>query len=256
MSKIKSEVINSILVITIDREEALNAINDAMIRGVGDSLDRYREENNVHGVIITGAGEKAFAAGADIKSFPNFSEDDGELLSRSGHAVFNKIEQYSKPVIAAVNGYALGGGLELAMACHLRIATENAQFGMPETKLGLIPGYGGTQRLVHLIGKAKAMEYILTGDMIDASTAVHFGLVNHVVASGLLIEKSMEILKRISKRGPQAVSKAIETINAALNPSIDGFDLEVKNFAYLMATKEAKEGVAAFLEKRKASFRS
>jgi enoyl-CoA hydratase len=256
MKYIKTEVENNIAIITLNRPKALNALNNELILEIGEALEEFRLEEGVHGVIITGDGDKAFAAGADIKGFPSLDTKGGKVLSASGHKVFDKIENFPKPIIAAINGYALGGGLELAMACHMRIAAENAQFGMPETKLGLIPGYGGTQRLVHLIGKAKAMEYILTADMFDAATAAHLGLVNHVALSGLLIEKSMEILRKISMRGPKAVSKAIETINAALDPAIDGFELETKNFAYLMASEEAKEGVAAFLEKRKANFRS
>jgi enoyl-CoA hydratase len=256
MSSIRSEISSNILTITIDREEALNALNDGMIQEIGKILALHEGDNTVHGVIITGAGQKAFAAGADIKNFPSFDKLQGKNLSISGHQVFNSIERYPKIVIAAVNGYALGGGLELAMACHIRIATENAVFGMPETKLGLIPGYGGTQRLVQLIGKAKALEYILTAEMLDAATAVRLGLVNHVVISGLLIEKSVEIIKKISRQGPLAVSKAIETVNAAFNESVDGFALESENFGYLMASEEAKEGIAAFLEKRKPQFRS
>jgi len=255
MSNVKLEVADHILYITIDREEALNAINDQMIKEIGQGIESYRNDKDVFGVIITGAGHKAFAAGADIKNFPNFGRKEGLHLSRSGHDVFNAIESYPKPVIAAVNGYALGGGLELAMACHMRIATENAVFGMPETKLGLIPGYGGTQRLSQLIGKAKAMEYILTADMIDSTKAAHLGLVNHVVISDKLIEKCKDLIGKIAKRGPFAVSKAIETINASSDAVVNGFELEIKNFGELMESDECKEGVAAFLEKRKPNFR-
>ncbi|GLR16214.1 enoyl-CoA hydratase/isomerase family protein [Portibacter lacus] len=255
MKFIKVEVSSNIATITLNRPDALNALNNDLIVEIGASISELDKDDEVHGIIITGSGEKAFAAGADIKGFPELDEVSGKALSQSGHHVFNQIENLSKPVIAAVNGYALGGGLELAMACHLRIASENAVFGMPETKLGLIPGYGGTQRLVHLIGKAKAMEYILTAEMMDAPTAANLGLVNSVAPSGLLIEASRDMLYKIAKRGPLAVSKAIESINASVNPEIDGFELEMKFFGELLASSECKEGVAAFIEKRKPVFR-
>lgn len=245
----------NILYITINRPEALNALNPDLIKAIGEALKTSEPDGNVHGVIITGSGDKAFAAGADIKDFPSLDADSGSLISKSGHGVFNYIERYPKPIIAAVNGYALGGGLELAMACHIRIASENAVFGMPEVKLGLIPGYGGTQRLVQLIGKAKALEYILTGNMMDAETAEYLGLANLITSPKELIQKASGMIKTISKRGPSAVAAAIEVINAYFEPSINGYELEVKKFGELMVSDEGKEGVAAFLEKRNPNFR-
>ncbi|MCL4106752.1 UNVERIFIED_CONTAM: hypothetical protein GTU68_048196 [Idotea baltica] len=255
MKYITVEISKNLAIITLNRPDALNALNKDLILEIGETITKLESDNDIYGIIITGSGKKAFAAGADIKGFPSLDEAEGKALSESGHGIFNHIENYKKPIVAAINGYALGGGLELAMACHIRIAAENAVFGLPETKLGLIPGYGGTQRLVHLIGKAKAMEYILTAEMIDASTAAKLGLVNHVAPAGLLLEKCKSILYKISKQSPLAISKAIQCVNAAVDPSIDGFDLEKKFFGELMHSDECKEGVSAFIEKRQANFR-
>ncbi|WP_235295758.1 enoyl-CoA hydratase/isomerase family protein [Portibacter marinus] len=240
-------------VITINRPKAMNALNAPLIRAIGEACQATKDDATIHGIIITGAGDKAFAAGADIKGFPELSQEDAIQLSREGHEIFTDIENFPKPVIAAINGYALGGGLELAMSCHMRIATENAMFGMPEVKLGLIPGYGGTQRLAHLIGKAKAMEFILTANMMDAREAYRLGLVNEVVGSEALVAKAEELLQTIAKRGPLAISHAIKNIN--LSVTDQGFESEISSFAKLMVSDQAREGVAAFIEKRKPDFK-
>ncbi len=255
MNYINASVEENILTIKLNRPEALNALKPELISEIGDSLKAHEGNDQVYGVIITGEGEKAFAAGADIKGFPSLDEEGGKAVSLEGHGVFDYIESYPKPVIAAVNGYALGGGCELAMACHFRVASEAAVFGMPETKLGLIPGYGGTQRLAALIGKAKALEYILTADMMNAQEALNLGLANHVVAASEVMQKSEEIIKKISKRGPLAVAAAIDCVNAFTDTDTDGYELEIQKFGELMASKEAKEGVQAFIEKRKPNFR-
>lgn len=255
MKKIKVEQTNNVLVVTINKPESLNALDPELIISIGDCLKEHENNKNIFGVILTGEGEKAFAAGADIKGFPKLQGEEGADLSNSGHEVFDYIENYPKPVIAAINGYALGGGLELAMACHMRIASDNAVFGMPEVKLGLIPGYGGTQRLSHLIGKAKALEYIISAEMMDAQTALSLGLVNHVTELSELLELSRKIIGKISRNGPMAVASAIKVVNAAFDESRNGFEEEVKEFGKLMVSDEAREGVQAFLEKRKPNFR-
>lgn len=256
MEYIAKEISEGILIIKINRPKALNALKPELIAEIGDELKKHENDNLVLGVIITGEGEKAFAAGADIKGFPALDVEGGRAVSLSGHQVFDYIESYPKAIIAAVNGYALGGGCELAMACHLRVASENALFGMPETKLGLIPGYGGTQRLAALIGKAKAIEFILTGDMIDAASAFTLGLANHVVEHGKEVETAQKILLKIGKRGPLAVTAAIDCINAYYDVDTNGYELEIEKFGELMASDEAKEGVNAFLEKRPPNFRN
>ncbi len=255
MEYILTELDDKILIISINRPEALNALKPELILQIGEALKKQANNQELNGVIITGTGEKAFAAGADIKGFPNLTESAGIAVSKEGHDVFNYIENYPKPVIAAVNGFALGGGCELAMACHMRVASENALFGMPEVKLGLIPGYGGTQRLVQLIGKSKALEYILTGDMINAPTALTLGLVNHVVTPDQCLIKAKELIAKIARNGPKAVATAIKTINSYFDKKINGFDFEMQNFGSLMVSDEGKEGINAFLEKRKANFR-
>jgi enoyl-CoA hydratase len=214
------------------------------------------ENPEVRVIIITGTGEKAFVAGADIAEFAHFSAEEGSKLAAQGQQLlFNFIENMKTPVIAAVNGFALGGGLELAMACHFRIASENAKMGLPETSLGVIPGYGGTQRLAQLVGKGRAMEMILTAGMIDADTAKIYGLVNHVVPHEDLFSAYMTVATRIMKNSPVAISKAIEALNANFISGINGFDVEIKNFGDCFATEDFKEGTTAFLEKRKAEFK-
>ena len=240
----------------INRPEKLNALNKATIQELHETLKMVDENPEVRVVIITGSGEKAFVAGADIAEFAHFSAEEGALLAAKGQQLlFDFIENMKTPVIAVVNGFALGGGLELAMACHFRIASENAKMGLPETSLGVIPGYGGTQRLAQLVGKGRAMEMILTAGMIDADTAKIYGLVNHVVPQEDLFSAYMTIATRIMKNSPVAISKAIEAVNANYVSGVNGFDVEIKNFGDCFATDDFKEGTTAFLEKRKAEFK-
>jgi len=212
-------------------------------------------QKDIRAVIITGSGNKSFVAGADIAEFANFSVEQGKLLSSTGHfKIFNFIENYSKPVIAAVNGFALGGGLELAMACHIRVASENARMGLPEVSLGVIPGYGGTQRLAQLVGKGKAFEMIVTGDMILAADALKWGLANYVTTSEELLNKCLEITAKIATKSPTAVRTAIKVINAGYNTTLNGYEVEIEEFGKSFGTTDFKEGISAFLEKRKANF--
>ncbi|HWS59439.1 MAG TPA: enoyl-CoA hydratase-related protein [Flavobacterium sp.] len=245
-----------IATIFINRPEKLNALNKATIQELHDTLKLIDENPNVRVIIITGSGQKAFVAGADIAEFAHFSVEEGARLAANGQQLlFDFIENMNTPVIAAINGFALGGGLELAMACHIRIASENAKMGLPETSLGVIPGYGGTQRLPQLIGKGRAMEMIMTAGMIDAETAKSYGLVNHVVPQDELFSAYMNIATRIMKNSPVAISKAIEAVNANYISGVNGFDVEIKNFGDCFATDDFKEGTTAFLEKRKANFK-
>jgi len=240
----------------INRPEKLNALNKATIQELHEALKMVDENPEVRVIIITGTGEKAFVAGADIAEFAHFSAEEGsELAAQGQQLLFDYIEKMKTPVIAAINGFALGGGLELAMACHFRIASENAKMGLPETSLGVIPGYGGTQRLAQLVGKGRAMEMILTAGMIDADTAKKYGLVNHVVPQEDLFSAYMTIATRIMKNSPIAISKAIEAVNANFISGVNGFDVEIKNFGDCFATDDFKEGTTAFLEKRKAEFK-
>lgn len=249
-----SEVKENILYVTINREKALNALNKDTLAELADVIAFAGKTDEVRGVILTGAGEKAFVAGADIKEFSDYSGKQGEELARKGHElVFNAIENSSKPFIAAVNGFALGGGLELAMACHMRVASDNAKLGLPEVTLGLIPGYGGTQRLTQLVGKGKAIEMITTANMITAVNAEKIGLVNYVVPQIELISKAEEILNVIKQRAPLAIAAAIKSVIASINEA-DGYDTEIKEFGKCFETKDFTEGVSAFLEKRKALF--
>jgi len=245
-----------IATIYVNRPEKLNALNKATIQELHETLKLVEENPDVHVLIITGSGEKAFVAGADIAEFAHFSTEEGAQLAAKGQQIlFDFIENMKTPVIAAINGFALGGGLELAMACHFRIASENAKMGLPETSLGVIPGYGGTQRLPQIIGKGRAMEMIMTAGMIDAETAKMYGLVNHVVPQSDLYSAYMTIATRIMKNSPVAIGKAIEAINANYISGINGFDVEIKNFGDCFATEDFKEGTTAFLEKRKAEFK-
>jgi enoyl-CoA hydratase len=249
-----SELKDNILYITINREKALNALNKDTLAELADVIAYADKTDEVRGVILTGAGEKAFVAGADIKEFSDYSGKQGEDLAKLGQdRVFNAIENSSKPFIAAINGFALGGGLELAMACHMRIASDHAKLGLPEVTLGLIPGYGGTQRLTQLIGKGKAIEMITTAGMITASAAEKVGLVNYVVAQPDLMSKAEEILNVIKQRAPLAVSAAIKAVIAAVNHN-NGYDTEIEAFGKCFETTDFKEGVSAFLEKRKPNF--
>ena len=251
---IKTSLENNIFTIVINRPDKLNALNKIVFQELDDVMNTVENDKNIKGVIITGEGPKAFVAGADISEFLEIADDDAAFLSSNGQRIFFKIENCSKPVIAAVNGFALGGGCELAMACHFRIASQNAKFGQPEVNLGLIPGYGGTQRLSLLIGKGKAMELILTGNMIGAEEAKELGLVNHVTTSEELMNKTRNILEGILSKSPVAVAKSIAAINA-FDHTKAGFDNEVRLFGEAFSSEDKKEGAAAFLEKRKPVFK-
>lgn len=247
---------NNIAHLTINQPTKLNALNKQVFNELDQAIDLIAQNEAVKGIIITGAGEKAFVAGADITEFKNYSVTQAvEDLSKKGQRIFRKIELFSKPVIAAVNGFALGGGLELAMACHLRVASENARFGQPEVNLGLIPGYGGTQRLVQLIGKGKALELLMTADIIKAPEALQLGLVNHVVPQAYLIQKCEEIITKIGSKGPVAIAKIIACVDNYFNYDGNAFDKEAELFGTCFGTKDYVEGTSAFLEKRKADFK-
>jgi len=249
------ELENSIQVITINRPSKLNALNKATIEELSHVLVAADKEATVRAVIITGAGEKAFVAGADISEFSDFSVEEGKNLSKKGHdQLFSRIDQMKKPVIAAVNGFALGGGLELAMAAHVRIFSENARVGLPETSLGVIPGYGGTQRLAQIAGKGRAMQMVLSAEMIDAATALNYGITNKVVPLEELMEAAKKMAKKIIKNSPMAIAKAIQCINANYTSGVDGLAFEVNAFGDCFGTHDFKEGTSAFLEKRKADF--
>jgi enoyl-CoA hydratase len=241
--------------IIINRESKLNALNKNTLAELHTAIYDAFNNDRVGGIIITGAGSRAFVAGADISEFSSFDSSQGEQLARNGHRlVFNQIENGKKPVIAAINGFALGGGLELALSCHIRIASDNAKMGLPEVSLGLIPGYGGTQRLTQLVGKGKAFEMILTADMITAQDALQWGLVNYVVPQDDLIAKAEEIMNKILTRSPMAVETAIGVVNSATQPGVDGYEKEIQGFAKSFDTPDFKEGVSAFLGKRKPDF--
>jgi enoyl-CoA hydratase len=242
--------------IIINRETKLNALNKATLAELHAAFVDAFNDAAVGGIIITGAGQKAFVAGADIGEFALLDADGGRELAREGQRiVFDLIENGSKPVIAAVNGFALGGGLELAMACHIRIASDNAKMGLPEVTLGLIPGYGGTQRLTALVGKGKALEMIMTADMITATEACQLGLVNHVVPQDALLAKAEELLSKMLLRAPLALASAIKAVNAADTTGVNGFETEITEFGKCFGTDDLQEGVAAFLAKRKPVFK-
>jgi len=242
--------------ITINRETKLNALNKATLDELHTAISTAFNDVAIGGIIITGAGQKAFVAGADISEFAALDAEGGAQLAREGqNNVFNLIEDGPKPVIAAVNGFALGGGLELAMACHIRIASTNAKMGLPEVTLGLIPGYGGTQRLTRLVGRGKALEMIMTADMVSADDAYQFGLVNHVVSEEELLPKAEELLNKMLLRAPLALASAIKAINAASTPGVNGFEVEIEEFGKCFGTQDIKEGVTAFMEKRKPEFK-
>ena len=243
-------------VVTVDRQEKLNALNPEVVRELGLVLESLREDDQVRGVILTGAGEKAFVAGADIGDLAGMDPLTGVEVSRQGQDVFLVIERFSKPVLAAVGGYALGGGCELALACHLRLASDNARFGLPEVGLGLLPGFGGTVRLARLVGLGRAVELTLTGEMISADQALGFGLVSGVVPRAQLMPKAKEFLRKVTKNGPIAVRLALESIYRALDGSTsEALDHESALFGMLASTTDMKEGIAAFLEKRTPEFK-
>ena len=246
---------NNVVTITINRPDKLNALNKHVITDLEKALNEIEKKPEIKSVIITGAGTKAFVAGADISEFNSLNKEHAMGMAKRVQDIFFRIENFSKPIIAAVNGYALGGGCELSMACHFRIASDNAKFGQPEVNLGLIPGYGGTQRLVQLIGKGRALELLMSGNMIDAHEAKQLGLVNHVTSADNLLEQAKLILSVINSKAPLAVAACIKTANAVYDETINGFDLEIKEFGNCFATEDMKEGTSAFLEKRKANFK-
>lgn len=249
-----AEIENSVCIITINRPDKLNALNKEVFNDLDAAVDEIYKNSEIKSAIITGAGNKAFVAGADISEFMDLDLSKATELSARGHKVFNKIENSPKPIIAAVNGFALGGGCELALACHFIYASENAKFGQPEVNLGLIPGYGGTQRLTQLVGRNLAMELLMSGNMISAKEAMEYGVVNKVFSSEELLAKAKEILSLIHTKAPIAVSKLIECVNN-FDHTQQGYDFEIKKFGECFATEDAKEGASAFLEKRKANFK-
>ncbi|HBI01328.1 MAG TPA: enoyl-CoA hydratase-related protein [Flavobacterium sp.] len=247
---------NGISTIIINRPTKLNALNKATIEELHHAFDAEDKDKSTRVIIITGSGEKAFVAGADISEFAHFSvEEGGKLAAQGQKLLFDFVENLSTPVIAAVNGFALGGGLELAMSAHFRIASDNAKMGLPEVTLGVIPGYGGTQRLPQLVGKGRAMEMIMTATMVDAETAKSYGLVNHVVPQAELIEFTKGIAAKITKNSPVAIANAIDAVNANYKDGINGYEIEINNFGKSFGTADFKEGTTAFLEKRKAEFK-
>ena len=247
---------NGIGQITINRPSKLNALNRATIQELHNAFENLESNSDVRVIIITGEGEKAFVAGADISEFASFTVEEGAQLAVQGQELlFDFVENLKKPVIAAVNGFALGGGLELAMACHFRIASDNAKIGLPEVSLGVIPGYGGTQRLPQLIGKGRAMEMIMTAGMISAEDALRNGLVNHVVPQSELLDFTRGIAAKIMRNSPFAIGRAIKAINANFKDGVNGFETEIRNFGKCFGTEDFKEGTSAFLEKRKAEFK-
>lgn len=252
---------NGICIITINRPDKLNALNAQVFTDLDKAIDEVYNNAEIKSAIITGAGPKAFVAGADITEFDGLDKEEAMALARRGQNVFFKIENSKKPIVAAVNGFALGGGCELAMACHFRLCSENAKFGQPEVNLGLIPGYGGTQRLTQLVGKGKSMELQMTAHMIDANEALQLGLVNHVTTAESLLERTKDILTVIQSKAPVAVGKIIECVNVAVlsdssfNNGKSGYAKEIESFGDCFVTEDMKEGTAAFLEKRKANFK-
>lgn len=256
-NNILTEQRGHIQVITINRPAQLNALNKQMIEELNTALTAANEDKNTGVIILTGSGEKSFVAGADIKEFSDFDVKQGAELAKNGQVIlFNHLENLSTPVIAAINGFALGGGLELAMASHIRIASSNARMGLPEVSLGVIPGYGGTQRLAQLVGRGKANEMVFTAGMINAEDALKWGLVNHVVEPQDLIAKAEEIAGKILNNSPSAIASAIRSVNANYNDGIHGYDVEIDEFGKCFGTPDFNEGTSAFLEKRKPNFRN
>lgn len=250
-----TDLAEGILIVTINRPEKMNALNREVISELAQLLFEIETNPEIKAAILTGAGPKAFVAGADISEFTGLDPNGGSQLAQKGQdTVFNRIENCSKPIIAAVNGFALGGGCELAMACHFRVAASNAKFGQPEVNLGLIPGYGGTQRLTHLVGKGKAMELMMTGAMVEAQEAQRLGLVNYVTEPDAMLEKAKELLTIIISKAPLAIAKVIELVNIAAIGAPDGLQKEIAGFGELFGTNDMKEGATAFLEKRKPVF--
>lgn len=255
MSVLKTHHTNHTLIVTISRPDSMNALNAEVLDGLRKIMQEVYQNNTVKGIIVTGEGDKAFVAGADIKELSSLNKEQAFELAQKGQKLFSLLENSPKPVIAAVNGFALGGGCELAMACHIRIASENAKFGQPEVNLGIIPGYGGTQRLAQLVGRGKALELIMTGDMITAQEAKTIGLVNHVVSTqDELMELANKMMSKILSKGPVAIAKVIKSVNAGFEFEAAGYQTEAENFAACTLTEDFKEGTTAFLEKRKPNF--
>ncbi len=260
-STILTNLENGILTITINRPDKLNALNKDVFTDLDKAIDEITANADIKSAIITGAGPKAFVAGADITEFGGLNKEQAMALAKRGQDIFFKIENSKKPIVAAVNGFALGGGCELAMACHFRLCSENAKFGQPEVNLGLIPGYGGTQRLTQLVGKGKSMELQMTAHLVDANEALQLGLVNHVTTAESLLERTKDILTIIQSKAPIAVGKIIECVNVAVvsdsayTNGKSGYDKEIEAFGDCFITEDMKEGTAAFLEKRKANFK-
>ncbi len=255
MNNILIETTDRIQTITINRPSKLNALNKETILELSNAINAAESDSAVRVIVLTGSGEKAFVAGADIAEFADFTVEQGKELAAHGQEIlFDKVENCSKPVIAAINGFALGGGLELAMAAHFRIASDNARMGLPEVSLGVIPGYGGTQRLPQLVGKGRAMEMIMTAGMIDANTAQSYGLVNHVTTQEELLPTCYKIAGKIMRNSPVAIGAAIDAVNAGFVDGIDGYQAEIDCFGASFGTSDFEEGTTAFLEKRKASF--
>jgi enoyl-CoA hydratase len=247
---------DGVAIITINRPDKLNALNAATVRRLDDVLHEVHADATIRAVIVTGAGEKAFVAGADIAELSRMRPVDGVQVSRAGQATFRFLERMPKPVIAAVNGFALGGGLELALACHIRIASSRAKFGLPEVKLGIIPGYGGTVRLTRLVGRGRALELILTGDMIDAAEAFRIGLVNRVEEPDAVLASAQALARRIAANGPVALALALESVDRGQSTTLDDAQLfESTLFGLLASTQDMREGMQAFLEKRTPQFR-
>ena len=246
---------NKISYITINRPKQLNALNSETIKELHNAITYSENNKEARCILITGSGDKAFVAGADIKEFAGFNIEEGEKLARKGQELlFDLLENCSKPTIAAINGFALGGGLELAMSCHIRLASTNAKMGLPEVSLGVIPGYGGTQRLANLVGKGKALEMISTASMISAEQALNYGLVNDICDQEELISNCEKIASKISRNSPNAISSAIKSVNAGFTDGVDGYEVEKKEFGKCFGSDEFIEGTTAFLEKRKANF--
>lgn len=252
---INTSIENDALIITINRPDKLNALNIQLLNEIKAAVEDAQGNEYLLGIILTGSGEKAFAAGADIAEFANFQPEEGEAMSRSGHGVMNALEDSGIPTIAAVNGFALGGGCELAMACHMRIASDNAVFGLPEVGLGVIPGYGATQRLPLLIGRAKATELMITGGNVKAEEALRLGLVNNVVELSELMSSCHGLLSRVRKKSYHAVKKVLQAVNDLYNKEKDGMETEMQAFGSCFQSEDFVEGTDAFLNKRKANFR-
>lgn len=241
--------------IKINRPKKLNALNIQTLQEIGNAVDHYLEDDEVIGIIITGEGDKAFAAGADVAEFSSFTQAQAEQMANETLAIFNNIENAPKPIIGAINGFALGGGCELAMACHLRIATSNARFGQPEVGLGLIPGYGGTQRITQLIGKTKAMEYLLTGNKITAAQAENMGLINRMVEPGEMLDYCYNLFETMKQNSPLSMAKLIKSVNDYYRENVDGFETETREFSSSFGTHDFKAGVNAFLNKSVPEFK-